>query len=97
MRAFVEAMLFLKTNRGGAIALTQKYLGGLSVEEAAYLYDESIEVMERLPGPNDKSLQAVLDRETDPKTKSFAVADFVDGSFFRDIEKSGLLDQLYRK
>lgn len=53
--------------------------------------------METLPAPNDKALQAVLDREPDPKVKSFAPADFIDASFFREIEKSGLIEQLYRK
>ncbi|MSP37697.1 MAG: ABC transporter substrate-binding protein [Deltaproteobacteria bacterium] len=97
MRSFVESIHYLKTNRTGSVALMQKYMGGLNAEEAGYLYDESIELMERLPGPNEKALAAVLEREPDPKVKSFAIADFVDGSFFRDIEKSGLIEQLYRK
>jgi NitT/TauT family transport system substrate-binding protein len=96
-RSFVEAIHFLKTNRGGAIALMQKYMGGLSAEEAAYLYDEQVDLLERLPAPNERALQAVLDRENDPKMKTMSPADFTDGSFFRDIEKSGLIEQLYRK
>jgi len=96
-RSFVEALYFLKTNRTGSVGLLQKYFGGLSAEESAYLYDEQADLLERLPGPNDKALQAVLDRETDPKVKNFAIADFVDGSFFKEIEKSGLVEQLYRK
>lgn len=97
MRSFVEAIHYLKTDRAGSVKLMQKYMGGLNAEEAGYLYDESIDLLERLPGPNDKALAAVLERETDPKVKSFAIADFVDGSFFRDIDKSGLVEQLYRK
>jgi ABC-type nitrate/sulfonate/bicarbonate transport system substrate-binding protein len=97
MRSFVEAIHYLKTNRSGSIVLMQKYLGGLNAEEAAYLYDEQVDLLERLPGPNEKALQAVLDRETDPKVKSLALADFIDGSFFKEIEKSGLIEQLYRK
>ena len=96
-RSFVEVIHFLKTNRSGSIALLQKYFGGLKSEEAAYLYDEQVDLLERLPAPNDKALQAVLERETDPKVKNFAPADFVDASFFREIEKSGLIEQLYRK
>ena len=69
----------------------------MSAEETAYLYDEQADLLERLPALNDKALRAVLDRETDPKTKNFTVADFVDASFFREIEKSGLIEQLYRK
>ena len=97
MRSFVETLHYLKTNRTGSIALLQKYFGGLNMEEAAYLYDEQVELLERLPGPNDRALQAVLDRENDPKLKVMSPADFTDTSFFRDIERSGLIEQLYRK
>ena len=97
MRSFVEAIHYLKTNRSGSIALLQRYFGGLSAEEAGYLYQEQIDLMEALPAPNDKALQAVLDRETDPKVKSLSTADFVDASFFREIEKSGMIEQLYRR
>jgi len=97
MRSFVETIHSLKTNRPGSIALLQKYFGGLSAEEASYLYQEQIDLMEALPAPNEKALQAVLDRETDPKVKSFSTADFIDPSFFKEIEKSGMNEQLYRK
>jgi NitT/TauT family transport system substrate-binding protein len=97
MQSFVEAVHYLKTNRSGSIALLQKYFGGLSAEEATYLYREQIDLMEPLPAPDERALQAVLDRETDPKVKSFALADFIDASFFKQIEKSGMIEQLYRK
>jgi len=97
MRSFVEAVHYLKTNRAGSIALLQRYFGGLKAEEATYLYQEQIDLIESLPAPNEKALQAVLDRETDPKVKSFSPADFIDASFFAEIEKSGLIEQLYRK
>jgi ABC-type nitrate/sulfonate/bicarbonate transport system substrate-binding protein len=96
MRSFVEALHYIKTNRTGTIALLQKYLGGLSAEEAAYLYQDQVPILEALPGPNEKAIQAVLDRENDPKIKSTPVADVIDASFFRDIEKSGLIGQLYK-
>ncbi len=96
-RSFVEAIHYLKTNRSGAIVLLQRYLGGLSADEASYLYDEQVEFLERIPGPNEKALAAVLERESDPKIKSLAIGDFIDPSFFREIEKSGLIEQLYRK
>jgi len=96
MRAFVEAIHYLKTNRSGAIPLLQRYLGGLSAEETNFLYQEA-ELLEALPTPNEKALQATLDRETDPKAKSASPADLVDASFFKEIEKSGMIEQLYRK
>jgi ABC-type nitrate/sulfonate/bicarbonate transport system substrate-binding protein len=96
-RSFVEVIHFLKTHRTGSITMLQKYFGGLSAEESAYLYDEQVDLLERLPAPNDKALQAVLERESDAKLKTMSPADFIDASFFREIEKSGLIEQLYRK
>jgi sulfonate transport system substrate-binding protein len=97
MRSFVEAIHLLKTNRSAAIPLMQKYMGGLSAEEATYLYQEQVDLLEALPAPNDKAIRAVLERESDPKLKGALPADFVDASFFRDIEKSGMIEQLYRR
>ena len=87
----------MRTNPGGAISLLQKYMGGLNAEEASFLYHEQIDLFEALPFPSDKALQALLDRESDPKAKSSKPADFFDVSFLREIEKSGLINQLYRK
>jgi ABC-type nitrate/sulfonate/bicarbonate transport system substrate-binding protein len=97
LRSFVEAVHYMKTNRNGTIALMQKYMGGLSKEEATYLYQEQVDLMEPLPAPNEKALQAVLEREPDPKVKSLALAEFTDASFFKEIERSGLIEQLYKK
>ena len=77
--------------------MLQKYFGGLGPEETSYLYNEQIDLMESLPAPNDKALRAVLERESDPKVKSSPVTEYVDASFFRDIEKSGLIEKLYHK
>jgi ABC-type nitrate/sulfonate/bicarbonate transport system substrate-binding protein len=96
MRSFVEALHYIKTNRNGTITLLQKYLGGLNTEEAAYLYEDQVNTLEALPAPNEKAIQAVLDRESDPKIKSTSVADVIDPTFFKDIEKSGLIEQLYK-
>jgi len=97
LRSFVEAVHYMKSNRNGTIALMQKYMGGLSKEEATYLYQEQVDLMEPLPSPNDKALQAVLDREPDPKIKTLALTEFTDASFFKEIERSGLIEQLYKK
>ena len=97
MRSFVEAIHYLKTNPSGAISLLQRFMGGLSVEETAFLYHEQADFFDPLFLPSDKALQALLDRESDPKAKSSKPADFVDVSFLKDIEKSGMIDQLYRK
>jgi ABC-type nitrate/sulfonate/bicarbonate transport system substrate-binding protein len=96
MRSYVEALHYIKTNRNGTITLLQRYLGGLNAEEAAYLYEDQVPILEALPAPNEKAIQAVLDRENDPKTKNTPITDVIDASFFKEIEKSGLIEQLYK-
>jgi len=95
MRAFVEATHYFKTNRDGTVPILQKYLGGLSSEQARFLYDDFVELFEEVPVPNEKGLQAILDRESDPKAKSFKPADFVDLSFLKEIDRGGLVEKLY--
>jgi NitT/TauT family transport system substrate-binding protein len=97
MRAFVEAFHFLKTNRDGSIPILQKYMGGINVEQARFVYDEYVELFEELPVPREKAFQAVLDNETDPKAKNFKPADFVDLSFLNEIERSGQVEKIYRR
>jgi ABC-type nitrate/sulfonate/bicarbonate transport system substrate-binding protein len=96
-RAFVEAIHYFKTNREGTISILRRYMGGISTEQARFLYDENVELFDELPVPTEKGLQAVLDRESDPKAKSFKPADFVDLSFLKEIDRGGLIDKLYRK
>ncbi len=96
MRAFVEGIHYFKTNPAGTIAILQKHLG-LNTEQTRFLYEEQVNLFEPFPLPSDKALQAILDRESDPKARNFKPADFVDLSFLREIEKSGLMENLYRK
>jgi NitT/TauT family transport system substrate-binding protein len=97
MRAFAEAVHYFKTNPDGTIPILQKYMGGISSENARIVYDETLEVMEDFPVPTEKGLQAVLDRESDPKAKSAKAASFVDLSFLRELDRGGLVDKIYRK
>lgn len=97
MRAYVEAFHYFKTNRDGTLSILQKYMGGISSEQARFLYDEYLELFEELPVAREKAIQALLDQESDPKAKSFKPADFVDLSLLREIDRSGLVEKLYRK
>jgi len=96
VRAFSEAAKYFKSNRDGTVPILQKYMGGISSENARFLYDENVDLIEELPVPTEKGLQGILDRESDPKAKSFKPADFVDLSFLRGINRD-LTEQLYRK
>jgi hypothetical protein len=97
MRAYVEGVYYFKTNKEGSVRALQKLLRGATAAEIAILYDDQRDVVDPLPVPSDEALQADLDRETDPKAKSLKIADLVDLSFLREIEKSGFLADLYGK
>jgi len=97
MRAFVEAVHYFKTNREGTIPILQKYMGGISAENARVVYDEAVEVFEDIPVPAERGIQAVLDRESDPKAKTLNPASFVDLSFLKEITRGDLVEKLYRK
>jgi NitT/TauT family transport system substrate-binding protein len=97
MRAFVEAFTYLRTNREGTIPIVQKYMGGISVEQARFLYDDYLPLFDELPVPREKGVQAIIDLETDPKARSFKPADFLDLSFLHEIDRSGRVEKLYRK
>jgi hypothetical protein len=72
-------------------------MGGISAEHARVVYDEALEVFEDLPVPAEKGLQAVLDRESDPKAKTLKPSSFVDLSFLKEIARGELVEKLYRK
>ena len=96
LRAYIEGLHYFRTNREGSIKALQKFFRGATVEQVAYIYDDQKEVMDALPIPTDEAIQGELDRETDPKAKSFKPADFMDLSFLREIEKSGFITELYK-
>lgn len=95
MRAYVESVHFFKTNREGSLRALRSFVRGATPEQVAVLYDEQRDMVERLPLPVEEAIQAVLDRESDPRARSFKPADFIDVSFLREIEKSGFLNDLY--
>ncbi|HXV82440.1 MAG TPA: ABC transporter substrate-binding protein [Candidatus Binatia bacterium] len=97
LRAYVEGVHYFKTNREGSLRALQRFFRGASAEQVAFFYDNQREVFDPLPIPSDEAIQGELDRETDPKAKTFKPADFMDLSFLREIEKSGFLAELYGK
>jgi ABC-type nitrate/sulfonate/bicarbonate transport system substrate-binding protein len=96
MRAFVEAIHFFKTNREASIRIMQKFMAGLPREIIEPLYEETRDALPVLPLPMKEALQAVLDRETDAKARALQPADVTDLSFLQEIEKSGLVKDLYK-
>ena len=95
MRGFVEAVHFFKTQGEKSVAIMAKYMGGFSPEILSLLHADQSEDFQALPIPQRDAIQAVLDRETDPKAKSFKPEEFMDASFLQEIERSGFRRTLY--
>ena len=96
LRAYVEGVHYFRTNREGSVRALQKFFRGATLDQIGFVYDEQHEEIDPLPIPSDEAIQGELDRETDPKSKSFKPADFMDMSILREIEKSGFLTELYK-
>ena len=96
LRAYVEGVHYFRVNREGSLRALQKFFRGASLDQIGFLYDDQRENIDPLPIPSDEAIQGELDRETDPKAKTFKPADFMDMSVLREIEKSGFLKELYK-
>ncbi len=96
LRAYVDGIHYFKTNREGSLRALQKYFRGATAEQVAFLYEDQRQT-DPLPIPTDEAIQGELDREADPKARSFKPADFMDLSFLREIENSGFVTELYSK
>ena len=97
IQAYVEAIHFLKNNREAAIRIMQKYMGGLPMDIVSQLYDDARDEFPPLPLAREEAIQAVLDRDADPKTRSLKAKDFIDMSFLRELEERGFVTALYQK
>jgi hypothetical protein len=59
----------------------------LNAEETAYFNDEQVDLLERAPAPNEKALQAVLERENDA-IKNHVTDGFHRRERFREIARA---------
>jgi hypothetical protein len=75
----------------------QKYMGGLPMDIVSQLYDDARDEYPPLPLAREEAIQAVLDRDSDPKTRSLKPKDFIDMSFLRELEENGFVTTLYQK
>jgi ABC-type nitrate/sulfonate/bicarbonate transport system substrate-binding protein len=97
VRAYVEGTHFYKTRRDESIAILNKSWAGMPEEEIAFLYDDVVDDMQAFPMPSDESVMAMVQRESDPQTAAqFKPTDFYDPTFLREVERSGLIRELYQ-
>jgi len=99
VRAFTEALHFIKTHKDETKALIGKNLKINDPEGLERAYRAYNGAFPEVPYPNAEGVKTLLD-DIAPRTPKAATADpksFVDMSVVQELEASGLIKQLYRR
>jgi NitT/TauT family transport system substrate-binding protein len=99
VRAFTEALHFIKTNKEETKALIGKNLKSNDPEGLERAYRAYNGAFPEVPYPNAEGVKTLLD-DIAPRTPKAATADsksFVDMSLVQELEASGFIKQLYKK
>ena len=94
VRAYVEAIHYVKTNKAGTIRIFQKYMRGLSEDDLGTWLEEFRDGLRPAPYPDEEALRAELDQIGAPKSQS--TASFINTTFLDELKKSGFIDKLYK-
>ena len=99
VRAFTEALHFIKTNKKDTKALIGKNLKTKDPEGLERAYKAYNAAFPEVPLPNPEGVKTLLD-DMAPRDKKAAAADpksFIDMSLVRELEASGFIKQLYKR
>lgn len=99
VRAMVEAIHIIKTEKNYAKALFKKNLGVADPEGLERAYRDYSNAFPEIPYPSPEGVKTMLD-DLAPRNPKAAAADpntYVDMSLVRELETSGFIKQLYRR
>jgi len=99
VRAFTEALHFIKTNKEETKALIGRNLKSNDPEGLERAYRAYNGAFPEVPYPNAEGVKTLLD-DIAPRTPKAATADaksFVDMSIVQELESSGFIKQLYKR
>jgi len=98
VRVFVEGIHYAKTHKEAALAVMQKYLRFQDREALEDAYESFVvRQFPRIPYVSNASVQTIFDLAAarDPRARTADPQKFVDSRFVKEIEQSGVIDQLY--
>ena len=101
VKAQIEAVHLMKTDRKTSVAVLGKYLrqtANKEILERSYELSSTDEKYSRKQYPSLPGIQTVLDAIADenPKAKSARPEQFVDARFIKELDDSGYIDGLYK-
>jgi NitT/TauT family transport system substrate-binding protein len=99
VRAMVEAIHIIKTEKNYAKALFKKNLGVADPEGLERAYRDYSNAFPEVPYPNPEGVKTMLDdlAAKNPKASTADPKTFVDMSLVREVENSGFIKQVYGK
>lgn len=99
LKSFVEGIHYFKTNRKEALAILGKYLKGHELADLEETYEAiGLALIPEKPYPTLRGIQIML-RELsakDPRAQTARPEQFVELSFIKELDSSGLIDRLYK-
>jgi NitT/TauT family transport system substrate-binding protein len=99
LRSIIEGIYLFKHDREASIRALSKYLRIDDRETLEEVYRIYYEIYQPIPYPSASAIQTQLTwmAERDPRAKNAKPEQFIDGSFLKEIEKSGFVSKLYQK
>lgn len=98
LRAFTEAIAYLRRNKEESLGVLSKWTRNADREALEDTYDFFLRLYPMKPYSLDEAVKAVIDvlGEKNPAVKKFKAQDFYDTQYLREIDQSGFIDRLYR-
>jgi len=99
LRGYIEGIHYLKANKDESLRIFSKYVRNPDLSIMAYLYDEISSRAEKDLRPQGEAVRALLDLAAldFPQAKKLTEKDNWDLSLLDEIQRSGFVEQLYRK
>ena len=99
MKAYVEGIHYYKTHRKESLAVIAKYLRTNDAEALKEIYEDiGLALVPEKPYPTLKGIGVMLDelRGKEPKAQTARPEQFVDLTFVKELDSSGVIDRLYK-
>jgi ABC-type nitrate/sulfonate/bicarbonate transport system substrate-binding protein len=95
VKAALEALALLKTDRAAFDASVAKWLNITDGIARDHLYAEAMKFPEK-PYPSAQGIRTIMEIYDSPEMRAYSAEDFYDSSFIEELDRSGILDALYR-
>jgi NitT/TauT family transport system substrate-binding protein len=99
LRGYMEGIRYMKSHKDESLRIFSKYVRNPDLGIMAYLYEEIASRVEASLRPQPEAVRALLDLAAQdlPQGKRLSEKDNWDLSLIDEIQKSGFLDQLYKR